>query len=67
MPDDFIKNHHGINLKYPTSDQDKNAQKIKDDFNKAKQAIIRKIIQSDNSDDRTAVRAVMAQFRKTNE
>ncbi|MBR3148468.1 MAG: hypothetical protein IKF41_03975 [Alphaproteobacteria bacterium] len=67
MPDDFIKNHHGINIKYPTSDQDKNAQKIKDDFNKAKQAIIRKIIQSDNSDDRTAVRAVMAQFRKTNE
>jgi len=67
MPDDFIKNHDGINIKYPTSDQDKNAQKIKDDFNKAKQAIIRKIIQSDNSDDRTAVRAVMAQFRKTNE
>ena len=67
MPDDFIKNHHGINIKYPTSDQDKNEQKIKDDFNKAKQAIIRKIIQSDNSDDRTAVRAVMAQFRKTNE
>ena len=67
MPDDFIKNHHGINIKYPASDQDKNAQKIKEDFDKAKEAITRKLIESDISNDKIALYTVITRFKKTNE
>jgi len=67
MPDDFIKNHNGINIKYPASDQDKNAQKIKEDFDKAKEAITRKLIESDISNDKIALYTVITRFKKTNE
>ena len=70
MPDDFIKNHHGINIKYPTSDQDKNAQKINeyiDSLDKAKEAIRQKLIASDKSNDKTALYTAITQFKKTNE
>ncbi len=61
MPDDFIKSHLGINIKHPTSDHDKNAQKITQDFNKAKEKI------SDKSDDKAALYTAITQFKKTNE
>ena len=67
MPDDFIKGHLGINIKYPTSDVNKNAQKIKQDFNKAKEKIRQQLIASDNSDDKTALYTAITQFKKTNE
>lgn len=67
MPDDFIKNHCGINIKYPVSDQDKNAQKIAQDFNKAKEKIRQQIIASDKSDDKITLYTAMTQFKKTNE
>ena len=67
MPDDFIKSHLGMNIKYPTSDHDRNAQKIAQDFNKAKEAIKQKIIESDNSNDKTALYTAITQFKKTNE
>lgn len=67
MPDDFIKSHHGINIKYPTSDQDKNAQKIKQDFNKAKEKIRQQLIASDNTNDKSAIYAAITQFKKINE
>lgn len=67
MPDDFIKGHLGINIKYPVSDKDKNAQKIKQDFNKAKEKIRQQLIASDNSDDKTALYTAITQFKKINE
>lgn len=70
MPDDFIKNHHGVNINYPTSDQDKNAQKINDyiaTLDKAKDKIRQKIIASDKSNDKTTVYAAITQFKKINE
>ena len=70
MPDDFIKNHLGINIKHPTSDQDKNTQKINDyiaTLNKAKNKIRQELIASDNSNDKTAIYTAITQFRKTNE
>lgn len=67
MPDDFIKNHLGINIKHPTSDQDENAQKITQNFNKAKEKIRQQIIASDKSDDKITLYTAMTQFKKTNE
>ena len=67
MPDDFVKNHRGINIKYPTSDPDKNARKITQDFNKAKEKIRQELIAFDNSNDKAAVYTAMTQFKKTNE
>lgn len=67
MPDDFIKNHHGINIKYPTSDPGKNAQKFAQDFDKAKEKIRQQLIASDKSDDKTVFYTAMTQFKKTNE
>lgn len=67
MPDDFIKGHQGINIKYPVSDKDKNAQKIAQDFNRAKEKIRQQLIASDNSDDKTALYTAITQFKKTNE
>jgi hypothetical protein len=67
MPDDFIKSHHGITIKYPTSDQDKNAQKIAQDFNKAKEKIRQQFIESDKSDNKATLYAAITQFKKTNE
>ena len=67
MPDDFIKGHLGINIKYPTSDVNKNAQKIKQDFNKAKEKIRQQLINSDNSGDKSAIYTAITQFKKTNE
>ncbi len=67
MPDDFIKNHLGVNIKYPASDRDKNAQKIAQDFNKAKETIRQKLIESDKSNDKTALYTAITQFKKTNE
>ena len=70
MPDDFIKNHHGINIKHPTSDQDKNAQKINeyiDSLDKVKEVIRQKLIASDKSNDKTTLYTAMTQFKKTNE
>ena len=70
MPDDFIKNHHGINIKYPTSDQDKNAQKINDyikSLDRAKGRIRQELIVSDKSTDKTAFYTAVTQFKKTNE
>ena len=67
MPDGFIKNHNGMNIKYPASDHDKNAQKIAQDFNKAKEKIRQELIASDNSSDKATIYTAMTQFRKTNE
>jgi len=70
MPDDFIKNHHGINIKYPASDQDKNAQKINEyiaTLNRAKGKIRQMLIESDSSDDKSAIYTAVTQFKKTNE
>ena len=67
MPDDFIKNHHGINISYPTSDPGKNAQKFAQDFNKAKEKIRQELIASDKSGDKTVVYTAMTQFKKINE
>ena len=67
MPDDFIKGHLGINIKYPTSDHDKNAQKITQDFNKAKEKIRQQFIASDKSDDKATLYTAITQFKKTNE
>ena len=67
MPDDFIKNHHGININYPTSAIGRNAQKITQDFNRAKEKIRQKLIASDKSFDKAAVYTAITQFKKTNE
>jgi len=67
MPDDFIKSHHGINIKHPTLDQDKNAQKITQDFNKAKEKIRQQLIYLDKSDDKATLYTAITQFKKTNE
>ena len=70
MPDDFIKNHDGINIKYPASDHDKNAQKINDyiaTLDKAKDKIRQKLIESDASNDKAAIYTAITQFKKTNE
>ena len=67
MPDDFIKSHLGINIKHPTSDKDKNAQKITQDFNKAKEKIRQQLIASDKSADKTVFYTAMTQFKKTND
>ncbi len=67
MPDDFIKSHLGITIKYPTSDRDRNAQKIAQDFNKAKEKIRQKLIGSDVSNDKNALYTAITQFKKTNE
>lgn len=69
MPDDFIKNHHGINIKYPTSDQDKSAQKIDDyiaTLDKAKDKIRQRLIESDSSNDKMTLYTAITQFKKTN-
>ena len=70
MPDDFVKNHNGINIKYPVSDHEKNAQKIDDyiaELDKAKAKIRQNLIASDKSNDKTALYTAITQFRKTNE
>ena len=70
MPDDFIKNHHGININYPVSDQDKNAQKINnyiETLNKAKNKIRQELIALDKSNDKAAVYTAITQFKKINE
>ncbi len=70
MPDDFVKNHDGINIKYPVSDYGKNAQKINDyiaKLDKAKTKIRQELITSDTSDDKIATFTAMTQFKKTNE
>ena len=70
MPDGFIKNHHGINVNYPTSDQEKNAQKINNyiaTLNKAKDKIRQNLIASDKSNDKAAIYTAITQFKKTNE
>ena len=70
MPDDFIKNHHGININYPTSDREKNARKINTyiaTLNKAKNKIRQKLIAADNSGDKIATFTAITQFKKTNE
>ena len=70
MPDGFIKNHNGINIKYPASDHDRNAQKINDyiaTLNKAKNKIRQELIASDNSSDKATIYTAMTQFKKTNE
>lgn len=70
MPGDFIKNHLGINIKYPTSDHGKNAQKINESINalnKAKEKIKQQIIASDKSPDNSVIYTAITQFKKANE
>ena len=70
MPDDFVKNHNGININYPTSDHEENARKINSyiaTLDKAKNKIKQKIIASDNSNEKIATYTAITQFKKTNE
>lgn len=70
MPDDFIKNQNGINIKHPVSDHEKYAQKIYkyiSALNKAKLKIRQNLIVSDNSNNKETVYTAITQFKKTNE